>query len=331
VTVTEPQPGSAPARAGEPRLAPKLLAALADIKVAGDCRSGSVGGRNLEARSTAEFTYRLSRAIYEVLHVGWPAEPADRAMTRRDHGLEARLLAATPHPHVVRTVSILSADVRRIRAELEGVKVIIPRAQVDRAEGGRAEAELRPGDEVAVRLPSFRPALSPGYWLADGTRALAARDRVVRLYIHLRTAEAVVAAWPAVLAALEEQAIAFRAKVTSVRDLLPRRDALVVYAGDRDLAAVSALAVQLGPIGGLGADVSPFTQQVGDGAAIAWEPSDDRPAMRGLSFGEHRARATAEGLIRHAASGSDGPATEAVRLALVTSRIDPACPARNRP
>jgi hypothetical protein len=204
------------------------------------------------------------------------------------------------------------------------VKVIVPRAQAGQAGGDR-----RPGGQVAIQLPSCRPALSPGYWVADGTRALAARDRLVRLYFHLRTAEALVAAWPLLLAALEERGVAYRAKVTSVPELLPRRDALVVYAGDPDLAAVSALAMQIGHIAGLGADVSPFTEQIGDGAAIAWEPSDDRPAMRGMSFGEHRARAIAEGLVRHAGSGAGGSAAEAIRVALVTAGIDPARPARN--
>jgi type III HopA1-like effector protein len=326
VPVTASQRSSGSRRAGQPRLAPALLEALGGVRVASDCRSGSVGGRAFEARSTGEFTFRLSRAIYEVLHVGWLAEPTDRALTRRDQGFEARLLAATPHKLVLRTASILSADPRQIRVELDGVRVIIPRAQAE-----PAEDDLRPGGQVNIRLPSCRPALSPGYWVTDGTRALAARDRIVRLYIHLRTADAVVAAWPAVLAALEERGLAYRAKVTSVPELLPRRDALVVYAGDRDLAAVTGLAGQLGHIAGLGADVSPFTEQLGDGAAIAWEPDDDRPAMRGLSFGEHRARASAEALVSYAGSDQRESLAETIRLALITARIDPACPARNRP
>jgi hypothetical protein len=67
--------------------------------------------------------------------------------------------------------------------------------------------------------------------------------------------------------------------------------------------------------------------------AIAWEPSDARPAMRGFSFGEHRAAVTAEGLVRHTmklAAGQPSEASAAVAQALVEADIDPANPARNR-
>ncbi|HXW44756.1 MAG TPA: hypothetical protein VEL03_08220, partial [Streptosporangiaceae bacterium] len=78
-------------------LAPRLLAALECVTVAGDCRSASVGSRRIEAASTAELTHRLSHAIYEVLHVGWQTQPADLLRTSKDEDFEARLLAATPH------------------------------------------------------------------------------------------------------------------------------------------------------------------------------------------------------------------------------------------
>jgi hypothetical protein len=94
---------------------------------------------------------------------------------------------------------------------------------------------------------------------------------------------------------------------------------------------VLAIAQRIGDMAPLGPEVSVFTERVGPGVAVAWEPSDRRPTMRGLSFGEHRARATAEGLVRHAASHDGGTAAESVRLALAEAGIDPAHPARNLP
>jgi hypothetical protein len=337
VRAAESQPAAVPGIPGEPMaaapLAPSLLAALERITVSAGCRGGSVGGRVIQAGSAAELTPRLSRTIYDVLHAGRPAEPAEPAGdtgSRKDAGFEARLLAATPHKSVVRTARLLSADAGQVRVELDGVKVVIPRGLADLSETGHS----RHGDRVAVRLPSWRPALSPGYWVADGATALAAGEDILRVYVHLRTAAAAIAAWQTVLSLLAERGVAFRAKVASAPGLLPRNDALVVYLGGSapqggGLATASAVADRVGRIGGVGAGVSVFAERIAPGVAIGWEPADRRPWMRGLSFGEHRARAVAEGLVRHAAAPRGGQAAGAVRLALIEAGIDPARPARN--
>jgi hypothetical protein len=301
------------------QLASRLQDALGRMAVASDGRSGSVGGRNIEADSPAEFTHRLSYAIYEVLHVGWEVQPPDAVRTSTDEGFELRLAAATPHASVMRTAGVVAADAGRVFVELDGVRVVIPRAGTDEP--------AQPGDQIAVRLPSVRPALSPGYWVADGTRALGRAARIVRLYVHLTTSATALAAWEAVLAMLEERGLAFRAKVTSVPGLLPRRDALVVYADDSDLEAVLAIGRQIGSVTKVGPEVSVFTDPIAPGVAIAWEPADPRPAMRGLSFGEHRARAVADGVVRHARSSDGSTVAESVRLALIEAGINPARPA----
>jgi hypothetical protein len=320
VTVAESRRAaeSGPARAE--RLAPGLLAALAGVTVAEDCRSGSVGGRDIEARSEAEFAYRLSHAIYEVLHVGWVAEPSDKARLGRDDAFEARLLAATPHTSVVRTASVVSSDADHVRVELDGVRVAVPVPEA---------AQVAPGSPMEVRLPSCRPALSPGYWVTDGTQALPAHSPIVRLYLHLQSAGAVLAAWQAALAFLEARAAPYRAKATSVPALLPRRDAIVVYVCEQDIAAATALGERIAHVAEVAESVSAFTEQLAAGVSIAWEPSDPRPTMRGLSFGEHRSRATADGLMRQARSAGEQATPHALRQALEEAGIDPDRPARN--
>ncbi|MEV6861386.1 T3SS effector HopA1 family protein [Streptosporangium subroseum] len=54
-----------------------------------------------------------------------------------------------------------------------------------------------------------------------------------------------------------------------------------------------------------GEEVSVFCRRIGPGVAIAWEPDDARPAMRGLSFGQHRAGVLAQALLDRLAADSD--------------------------
>lgn len=299
-----------------------LLAVLDRVTVSEDGCRATVGDRSILAASPAELTHRLSHAIYELFHVGWPAEPDDKSRADQDDRLAAELLAATPHRSVRRAAPLVSADGEHVTVELDGVTVAIPRDDAELAAGQR-------DGQVTVRLPSYRPTLSPGYWLAEGTRPLAKSRSVLRVYVHLRTAAAIVPAWRTVLCLLEDRGVGYRAKVTSNAAQLPRRDGLVVYLGGGALDSAAALAERTSGIAGIGTAVSAFAEQIGPGIAIASEPADTRPAMRGLSFGEHRARAVADGLVQHAVHRSGGSAPGAVTLALIAAGIDPACTARN--
>jgi hypothetical protein len=114
--------------------------------------------------------------------------------------------------------------------------------------------------------------------------------------------------------------------------MLPRRDGFVLYLPARAVGISRQIAAVAGRVPGVGSQVSAFAEPVGPGVAIAWEPADGRPGMSGLSFGEHRATALADGLVRHAALLADGersPATASVRRAFVEAGIDPGRPARN--
>lgn len=327
-------------------LAAELEELLASIAVAPDCRSAKVAQRTVEASSQAELAFRLGRAIYEVHHVGWAQAPADSEMTGQDEHLEALLRAAIPHRWVTRPARLLSAGLESDIVQIEGVKVAFPHRDVKAIASpptrtGPKPAPQPPADTeaktapqpppgVTVRLPSARPALSPGYFVADGSRALEVTGDLLRVYVHLRSEEALVHTWQAVLDALEECGAGYRSKVTSVPALLPRRDALVIYL-DGAATATAALIAELACDIADGQEVSAFTERLGPGVGIGWEPSDRRPPMRGLSFGEHRSRAVAEGLLAHAASGQQVSAAASVYRALVSAGIDPASPARNLP
>lgn len=318
-------------------LAEPLARAIEQVLVSADGRSAAVGGREIEASGPAELTPRLARAIYDVLHVGRPAEPASRdggrgssprasRAAKPDYEFEARLLAAVPHRTVVRTGRLLAVRPDEILAEVEEVRVRLPRLQGTLPRG----LPPAPGSPVAVTLPSARPALSPGYFVVDSTRPLHP-GQIFRVYVQVSEPDALLEAWQLTLADLEGRRLAYRAKAVSRPRLLPRSDALVVYLGERHLAIARNLA---GTVSGLAdgtAAGSVFTEPITPGVTLAWEPADPRPRMRGLSFGEHRALATTEGLVAHAQAGGGPDAAESVRRSFITARIDPAHPARNLP
>jgi hypothetical protein len=122
----------------------------------------------------------------------------------------------------------------------------------------------------------------------------------------------------------------------------PRRDALVVYLEDEDAPLATGLAEEVTGLPGVGTDTSVFAHEVAPGVALAWEPADNRPGRPGKSFGQHRAAAVAEGLLRyaHATDATDGllrpaadpagaDAAREVHRSLRAAAVDPAAPARN--
>jgi len=316
-----------------PTLAPRLAAALRRITVSEDGRRASVEGQQIHAGGSAELEQRLARRIYEVLHVGRNAAdvaasgPGPATRITRDEAFEASLLAAMPYREVIREAIFLGRDQSQVFGELEGVKVRLSPSELA---GGTREAGTRDG--LRVRVPAARPALSPGFWTAEGRRPVRPDEPILRVYAHLRTPAAAAAAWGLVLTLLDHRGPRYRAKVSSQRDLLPRRDALVVYLPAEDLPVSEEIAKLIAQVDDVGESVSLFAEQIGPGVAIAWEPTDRRPETGRLSFGEHRALAVAHGLIRHALSrpaGRAGSRAAAVSRSLLDASADPANPARN--
>jgi hypothetical protein len=180
-----------------------------------------------------------------------------------------------------------------------------------------------------IRADAIRPALSPGFFLCDGSAGtVLGAGPILRLYTHLADPSFTPAAWSAALTALEEREVPYRAKAFSNPAGYPRRDALVIYLEEAGWPALPSLIETISALPGLVDDTSAFARRVGPGLAIAWDPADDRTGMRRLSFGEHRARVIAQGLIASAAEGT--PRAAAVHAALETAGIDPVAPFRNR-
>jgi hypothetical protein len=188
--------------------------------------------------------------------------------------------------------------------------------------------DVRPGVEVAVRLPNDLPHRSPGFYTALGDVALPDTDAgpLVRIYWNLTPAGA-PHALRIVTTALNAARIPFRFKVADAPAGFARRDAGVLYLLARHYPTVaellSARYVRLRDT--LGPGTPAFTKQLAPGLALAEDPGD------GGSFGLHRCGLVAQALVqtRQPRHRSPGARLAAVSEHLLAHGIDPDAPHLN--
>ncbi len=160
------------------------------------------------------------------------------------------------------------------------------------------------------------------------------RGPVLRLYLHLGSPDEAIRLWGGILRHLEDADVGYRAKVTSSRQLFPRRDGLVVYLGRNAWDLVPSLVRRVAQPAKAAREglASPFARSLAPGAAIAWEPEDERPGRRQMSFGQHRAAAVVDALFdsvegRPRENGTSS--FECLVHRLKEANIDPAAVYRN--
>lgn len=317
-------------------LSGRLAAVLSEVRVEPGCRSATVWGRTVTADSPRALTGQLATALYSVVHVGRPAtEPAPDRNTSEARDLEPGLARGVPHRHTRHRGALLGErEDGSVVVGLSGVRVRVPRDRVTVLREPAAGAPQGQDDDAEVTVAAARPSLSPGFFLVDGSLPLTPHEAILRVYVHVETAEAALDAWARILRRLEGLGVPYRAKAASFAHALPRRDGVVIYLGSGDRHVLPDLAKALEGAD-LGADASPFTRPLAPGVAVAWEPDGPRPGMRNTSFGEHRARALAAGVVRYVTDRTtdpDGPRAQwpaVVRQALLDAGVDPLDPARN--
>lgn len=310
-----------------PALPGRLVRALKDVHVTEDGSTARLGARTVTSDNPREMRRLLAEAVYDVLHAGQDVDKAELPLNLRDEGFERELAAAVPHRATTTRVRTLEpgahddAGTGPLLVERDGVRVWVPRDQV--VEGDPTV----PGGILTLRVAALRPALSPGFFMVDGSAPRPRGDRTLRVYVHVTAAEHAAPVWGPVLARLEADGVPYRSKALSARALYPRRDALVVYLTGEAADAAGCVADAVKGVDGLGAETSVFTRELAPGVSVAEEPDDPRPAMSGLSFGQHRATATAHALL-DAAAGA-GPLEALLVDALREAGADPAEPYRN--
>lgn len=305
------------------RLADGIRAVMEDIVIAADGLTARVGDQEVSADYPREMTRVLAEAIYNVYHAGQPLSAVPSRL--RDRRIEERLRAVTPQRTTsaqVRLVRLAEEDDRakRVLVSYRGVRVWMPVDGVDLDGVG-------PGDVMTVPFPALRPAVSPGYFLVEGARGWTRVAQVMRLYFHLPAVDVADVAWGAVLEHLENVSAPYRAKILTVGEFYPRRDALVVYTEDTASDLAYDLAERLAALDVLADATSPFARRIGPGAALAMEPRDQASAYSGLSFGQHRATLLATALL--AAREDPDDREKEVFETFAQHGVDPTAPALN--
>ncbi|MFD3753510.1 T3SS effector HopA1 family protein [Streptomyces cyaneofuscatus] len=301
-------------------LAPELLTAGRSVHVLPDRSGATVGDRTIEADSPRELRRLLADALYQELHAGLDVGDEGLPFRLRDPEFEKLLAEGVPHRSTTLRAVMVSPGEESHLVELGGVRVRVPVEQVRAAEGAV------PGSLVEVVNTPLRPALSPGFFLVEGTAPHRSAE-LLRLYVHITGWTFAPAIWRSALHHLEGCGAVYRAKVVSSTYLYPRRDALVVYLDESSAHVAPGLAEVLADLPGVGSRASLFTRRIRPGVATAWEPRDPAPGMQGLSFGQHRAGVLAEALVDTADDPEAFP--RVLRTLLVRAGVDPEDPSRN--
>ena len=157
------------------------------------------------------------------------------------------------------------------------------------------DQDLTPGTPMELRLPPGLVALSPGYYMALSTNRLRAEDAepLVRFYWNV-TPDGAPAVMQAVTTALNGPRYPFRFKILNDPTHFTRCDAAVLYIRKCDYARIAAILERI--YGTISQYLKPNTpalaRQLAPGLGFAEDPGG------GESFGQHRCRIIAEGLVR---------------------------------
>ncbi|MFF5204385.1 T3SS effector HopA1 family protein [Streptosporangium sp. NPDC000396] len=304
----------------------RLVNVARRVRVRLDDLSATVEDRLVEGADVRDLQAQLSAALYEVYHAGQrESVPPPRRL--RDPEMERRLADGMPHRRTTVRVTALpesARDTERGREVLvvrDGVRVWVPESIVNVADEG-----------ALLTVPACRPAVSPGFFLVHGSvirppETTAGRGPLLRVYVHLGSADQAIGVWSDMLGHLESRAVPYQAKVLSAAPLFPRRDALVVYLAASEAGLAQEIADVVSERHEVPSPTSAFAEQLVPGVGVAWEPADPRRSRQGMSFGQHRAAVTAQALLDSAQTGV--ALEEALGERLREAGVDPVNPARN--
>jgi hypothetical protein len=178
-----------------------------------------------------------------------------------------------------------------------------------------AGGEITPGLRVSLRFPKEFLSISPGFYMVQGDEPLAGApgSPLVRFYWHL-TPEAAAPFVRSATVRLNGAGLPFRLKVLSDPSHYVRCDAGVVYVQRGDYAAVAAMLREV--YHEVAAHLRPgtpaLTKPLAPGVGLAEDPGQSD------SFGQHRCRLLADGMIR---AYEQGKTLLADRLHIVADRF----------
>lgn len=192
---------------------------------------------------------------------------------------------------------VLAIDQSHAVVAKDGLELTVSRSELVDVQVGDAVI----GTAVALQMPNELLRIAPGFYTACGNLPLNtnAQTPLVRLYWHLRPAGAA----PFVAAAtrrLNAAHIPFRLKVLNDPNTYSRCDAGVIYLHGSLALTDLAHAVHDELSHHLRPNTPVFTEQLAPGLGVAQDPGTTE------SFGQHRCRMLADGLVQAHEDGRDG-------------------------
>jgi hypothetical protein len=192
----------------------------------------------------------------------------------------------------------------------ERERVAMPGAFISDTTPGMA---LQIGTQVRLHAPRESLDSQPSYYFAFGETLdeLAEQLSLVRFYFHCG-AETAVSLLAAITSALNRFQVPFRLKALNRAALYGRTDALVLYVGARYFCITARIVELVREKVALKPSVPLFTKRLWPGIGVAVEPGT------GESFGLHRCRLVAEGIVD---AWRDGKGDVPARLDAVAARF----------
>ena len=192
----------------------------------------------------------------------------------------------------------------------ERERIAVPGAFLSEATVGAAP---QIGASISLRVPRESLQAQPGYYFAFGETLdeLADQLSLVRFYFNCR-ADSAAALFGELTSALNRYHTPFQLKAPTAPAGYSRADAAVLYVGARYFPIVARLVLQMRDRVPLEDAVPLFTKRLWPGVGVAMEPGS------GESFGSHRSRLVAEGLVE---AWRHGDGRRGARLSAVAERF----------
>ena len=267
--------------------------------------SGEPDGRNPDAA----LMHALQNALYDGCYAHRLGEPrAAPATTLADDPAFAQELARANagserwEPGWV--IQQLAPNGQAFVRKGERERIAVPGAFISAIAPGMV---AQPGSSVLLRAPAGALGVQPGYYFAFGEtlEELAEQLSLVRFYFHCAADDA-APLLGALTSRLNRFQIPFQMKLPSAPALYGRTDAAVLYLAVRYVPIVLRIVGEVRATIPLDTPVPLFAKPLWPGIATAFDPAN------GESFGSHRCRLTAEGLVDAWHEGrQDGPARRA--------------------
>jgi hypothetical protein len=244
--------------------------------------------------------YRLQAQLYNDFYCRGGASPSAEPQGQTRNGVFTPFVEALSAANVGMGSRepgwvVRAADHREIVVERDGLRVWVRRDEVYASNGA-----IVPGAQVRVRLPKELMNLFPGFYMALGNEGLElqATEPLIRFYWNVSSEGA-----PRLVRALTERLnsarLPFRLKVVNDPERFIRCDAAVLYVRKRDhLKLVRLVRTTFGELASQMRPLTPmFTRDIAPGLGFAEDPGGSD------SFGTHRCRLLADGIIRSYESG----------------------------